>query len=71
MNADSRPDVHVVLIFRYVIVFFSFQVIGHAKCLTRITLLLGELHNQGRQFAFLYVHYDNTPMQGCKNIIFR
>ena len=31
MNADSRPYVHVVLIFRYVIVFFSFQVYRPCK----------------------------------------
>ena len=31
MNADSRPDVYVVLSFNYVIVFFSFQVYGPCK----------------------------------------
>ena len=31
MNADSRPDVHVVLIFRYVIFFFSSHVYRPCK----------------------------------------
>ena len=31
MNADSSSDVHVVLNFRYVIVFFSFQVYRPCK----------------------------------------
>ena len=70
MNADSRPDVHVVLILDMSLSSLVFRFIGHAKGLTRIRLLLGKHHNQGRQFPFLSVHYDNTPMQGCKNTIF-